>query len=508
MAGPGRSPNSIAPPAPAEGQVIAGKYRVESLIGEGGMGTVLSAHHQLLDVRVAVKLLSPQLMRHGAVVERFMREARAVARLQSEHVVRVMDVGTIEGGQPYIVMELLVGEDLNHRVEREGALAITYAADCLLQAAEAMAHAHAAGIVHRDLKPANLFASTLPDGREVIKVLDFGIAKLSDAATGRDLAKSGALTGEHAIGSPSYMAPEQVRNSRSVDHRADIWALGTILYELLTGSAAFDGGGLGEIFANVLQGEPQALRQLRPDVPAALEAAVARCLARDPAERFASVAELARAVAPFGSGAWAGLVERIDETLARAGGAPGSSPSLQNSASYRRAAPTPMAAFEPQPQPATNSLSRSGRQIMVASAETMAMPAETPSPRGRRVLLLAGAAVAAALVAAGVLATARGAARARLDTPAPSLSSSAGVVAPPPATSTPLSWAMGVVAPPPATSTPATAASPARVMPPASSSGIAAVPAPTPGQHRKPSPSRPPPAPPRPGLPGVLTSPE
>lgn len=169
------------------------------------MGTVLAARHELLDVRVAVKLLTPGLVRNRSLVDRFLREARAAARLKSEHVARVMDVGTLSEGQPYIVMELLEGEDLEHRLLRVDQVPIRDAVDCLLQALEAMAHAHAAGIIHRDLKPANLFVTSTPDGREVIKVLDFGIAKLTDAATQGFGARSGALTDEHAtLGSPSY----------------------------------------------------------------------------------------------------------------------------------------------------------------------------------------------------------------------------------------------------------------------------------------------------------------
>src|SRR5882672_1418579 len=171
---------SVNPPAPDSGELIAGKYRVERVIGEGGMGTVLAAWHELLDVRVAVKVLSAELSHQPEIIARFLREARAVARLKSEHVARVMDVGILGEGQPFIVMELLEGEDLEKWVQR-GPLPVQQAADFILQALEAMAHAHAIGIIHRDLKPANLFVTVTPDGREVVKVLDFGIAKLTNA---------------------------------------------------------------------------------------------------------------------------------------------------------------------------------------------------------------------------------------------------------------------------------------------------------------------------------------
>ncbi len=308
------------PPPPDSGQVLAGKYRVERVIGEGGMGTVLEARHELLDVAVAVKVLSAELSHQPAIIARFLREARAVARLKSEHVARVMDVGTLPEGQPYIVMELLEGEDLEKRVAR-GPLPIAEAADFMLQTLEAMAHAHVIGIVHRDLKPANLFVNTSADGSEAIKVLDFGIAKLTHAqATSAGARGAGGLTGEHAtLGSPSYMAPEQVRAAPEIDSRVDIWALGAIFYELLTGTVAFPGESVGEIFGAVLHSNPPAIRQIRPEVPEALEAVVTKCLQRAAHERYPSVLELAKDVAPFGTGKWQSHIGRIEQTLARAG---------------------------------------------------------------------------------------------------------------------------------------------------------------------------------------------
>ena len=307
---------SMAPAPLSEGALIDGKYRVEYALGEGAMGTVMAAHHVRLDIPVAVKLLSPELVHHPQVVERFLREARAVARLKSEHVAHVMDVGTLEGGQPYIVMELLEGEDLDRMLARTGTLPIDRAVDYALQALEAMSHAHAVGIVHRDLKPANLFVTTAPDGGEVVKVLDFGIAKLS----GLSGPAAGGITGDHSVlGSPSYMAPEQVQNMRDIDVRADVWAIGTVLYEALTGRPAFTGHSVGEIFGAVLHVDPQSARSLRPAIPEALDAAVTRCIKRAREERFADVAELAAAIAPFGSGALGAYVQRIERTLAREG---------------------------------------------------------------------------------------------------------------------------------------------------------------------------------------------
>jgi serine/threonine-protein kinase len=307
-----------APAGDDSGELIAGKYRVERVIGEGGMGTVLAARHELLDVRVAVKVLSAELTHQPGIIARFLREARAVARLKSEHVARVMDVGTLDEGQPFIVMELLEGEDLERRIGR-APLSVTEAATFILQTLEAMSQAHAIGIVHRDLKPANLFITTTPDGREIVKVLDFGIAKLTHAVK-TEGGKSGGLTGEHAtLGSPLYMAPEQVRAQPHIDGRADIWALGAIFYELVSGRLAFGGSSVGEIFGAVLHSSPAPLTEALPDAPEQLVAVIDRCLKKSADERYADVGELARAIVSLADPSWQGLVGRIEKTLARAG---------------------------------------------------------------------------------------------------------------------------------------------------------------------------------------------
>jgi serine/threonine-protein kinase len=310
-------PSPVAPRVIEPDEIVAGKYRIQRLLGEGGMGSVFEAHHELLDVRVAVKVLSSDFAQNPKVIERFMREARAVARLKSEHVARVMDIGLLDDRQPFIVMEILEGSDLERLLASYGQFGIERAVDCVLQALEAMAHAHAAGIVHRDLKPANLFMTRLPDGRDTLKVLDFGIAKLSEHDDASDGPKVGSITGDVILGSPSYMSPEQVRNPRSVDARTDIWSLGTILYELLTGRVAFGGLSAPEIFAAVIESTPPLVRTYRPQIPAELESAVAWCLQRDPAARPANVSALARAIVSYGSGRWSALVPRIEQTLAR-----------------------------------------------------------------------------------------------------------------------------------------------------------------------------------------------
>ena len=225
-----------------EGDILAGKYRVEKVLGVGGMGVVVAAMHLELDKRVALKFLLKSAAENPAVVARFAREARAAAKIQSQHVARVSDVGTLENGIPYIVMEHLEGCDLSDVLTRQGPLPPGAAVDYVLQACEAIAEAHAAGFIHRDLKPSNLFLARQADGAEIVKVLDFGISKavLVDSEPPTSV-RQGALTGTTEIfGSPMYMSPEQLKASRDVDARADIWALGIILYELCTGTSPFD----------------------------------------------------------------------------------------------------------------------------------------------------------------------------------------------------------------------------------------------------------------------------
>ncbi len=283
------------------GDVLAGKYRVERVLGAGGMGVVLAARHVQLDVQVAVKLMSDEALDDPELVARFLREARAAARLRGEHVARVIDVGTLESGAPYLVMEYLEGSDLHAVLASRGALPIQAAADYVAQACEAVDEAHGVGIVHRDLKPSNLFLTRRPNGSACIKVLDFGISKADRVgASSPDRRTTGA---QRLIGSPSYMAPEQMRRPREVDGRADIWALGATLYELLTGQVPFPGESLLEIALQVAENEPRRPRELRPDIPAGLEEVVLTCLAKDRERRFPTPRSLMMALGPFAGGA-------------------------------------------------------------------------------------------------------------------------------------------------------------------------------------------------------------
>lgn len=296
-----------ASPPVAIGEVLAGKYRIDRVLGQGGMGIVVAATHVHLRQKVAIKFLLKGA--RGDVVARFLREARSAARLKSEHVARVLDVGELPTGSPYMVMEYLEGSDLEGVLAQRGPLPIDEAVLHVLQACEAIAEAHAAGIVHRDLKPANLFLTQTPDGSGSVKVLDFGISKDTNEDPGEQAASLTRTTA--VLGSPSYMAPEQMRSTRDADARADIWSLGVILYELLTGAVPFNAESFVELALKVISDEPPPPSSYRANLPPALEAAILRCIRKEPHERFASVTELALAIAPFGSPMAANYAERI-----------------------------------------------------------------------------------------------------------------------------------------------------------------------------------------------------
>jgi serine/threonine-protein kinase len=286
----------VDPPV-REGDILAGKYRVERILGSGGMGVVVAAWHQELEQRVAVKFLLPEIAARTDAAERFRREARAAVKIRSEHVARVVDVGTLDGVAPYMVMEYLDGHDLAQELRTRGVLPVSESVDYILQACEAVAEAHANGIVHRDLKPANLFLTRRSDGTRSVKVLDFGISKSTLGASVNDLSLTRTSS---LIGSPLYMSPEQMKSAREVDFRADIWALGTILFEMLAGRPPYVADSIPQLCAALLHDSPPPLSDFRKDVPAGLEAILLRCLAKERTQRWTTIAEFAQKVAPFG----------------------------------------------------------------------------------------------------------------------------------------------------------------------------------------------------------------
>jgi serine/threonine-protein kinase len=304
--------------------VLAGKYQVERVLGVGGVGVVVAARHLQLDERVALKFLLPAMAANAEAVARFAREARSAVRIKNEHVARVLDVGTLESGAPYIVMELLEGADLAQWLALRGRMPVEQAVDFVLQACVALAEAHGLGIVHRDLKPANLFCTRRSDGQLVVKVLDFGISKVIECHA---QSPAGGVTRTSSVmGSPHYMSPEQAQSAKDVDHRTDIWALGVILHELLVGRVPFAGEAFGEIAVKVAVQPAPLLCTLRSDAPPALEDVVQRCLEKDRRDRFSNVADLAAALAPFAPLRSAPLVDRIACIVRGAGALEGDSP--------------------------------------------------------------------------------------------------------------------------------------------------------------------------------------
>ena len=387
----------LPPGTPQPGQLLAGKYRIDGILGAGGMGVVLAATHVDLGQPVAIKFLNAQFCDNAEIAARFLREARAAAAIKSEHVARVLDVTRTDEGVLYIVMEHLAGSDLEQVVRARGPLPIAEAIDYVLQACEAIAEAHAAHIVHRDLKPGNLFLTQRADGSPLVKVLDFGMSKMAAMEGGPH---DGSLTSPVAmLGSPWYMSPEQIKSSRNVDHRTDVWSLGIILHKLLTGAPAFEAETLSSCLVKIVTEPPATLRTRRPDAPAELEIVILRCLEKDLGRRLQNVAELAWALLPFAPERSRVSVERIvrvllgsdvldDKTLPLSAAAaapftpaPGPAPARAPTAR------TPPVSASPLPERSTAGL---------ASAPA---PPATPAPRW----LLAAAAGSALLAGAGLL---------------------------------------------------------------------------------------------------------
>jgi serine/threonine-protein kinase len=302
------------------GDIIDGKYRIVRLIGEGGMGAVYEGENTRIHRRVAIKVLHAGVAEQGEAVARFEREAQAAGRIGSEHIVEVLDLGTLANGDRYLVMEYLDGEGLGGRIKSRGRLSAGELAPIAHQLMEGLAAAHGAGIIHRDLKPDNVFLLRSRGGKaDFVKLLDFGISKFSQLSgdSGFSMTRTGAV-----MGTPYYMAPEQAKGSRELDHRVDIYATGVILYEALTGQVPFNADTFNELLFKIVLEEPRPLAQVEPSIDPGFAAIVAKAMAREPAHRFASANEFQNALAMWASGHGAQLVGALSPPRPPAGSAP------------------------------------------------------------------------------------------------------------------------------------------------------------------------------------------
>ncbi len=351
------------------GDVIDGVYVIERLLGTGGMGAVYVARESRLDRRVAIKVLLETMVANVDVVKRFEREARSAAALQSDHVTRVLSVGSLPNRAPFIVMELLEGEDLASMLKTRGRLAVAEVIGCISQVCDALAEAHALGIVHRDIKPANIFLARRPTGATTVKVLDFGISKAATGAAPQSLTATSAF-----IGTPYYMSPEQVREAKTVDARADIWALGVVMYELLTGRPPFVADTLADLCVLIANAKPPLASSLRPDVPPALDAILARCLEKEPDHRFRTAKELMVALS---------LVTSTTAS-ASAPSSPAAPPRVHPAATSPQSMPTVLTdrASEPRSAHGTVPLARPSEPRSAHGTAPLARPSEPRSAHG------------------------------------------------------------------------------------------------------------------------------
>lgn len=291
------------------GQVFETKYRVDAIIGQGGMGIVCACTNLDLNKKIAIKMLKPDVLTDVDATTRFKREASAASQLTSEYVAKVTDYGVFDNRVPFMVMEYLDGLDLADYLEQSGTIPVMWACDIVLQTAEGLAEAHSLGIVHRDVKPTNLFLTWRPDGTSLVKVLDFGISK-SRTANGVDMQLTQT---QSLLGTPSYMSPEQMRSARDVDGRTDIWSLGTVLYEIVEGHRPFEADSFSEMCVKVAMDDPIPMQR----APIELQRVIARCLAKNPVDRYANMADLGADLIPLTKDPHhsANLVERMQRLV-------------------------------------------------------------------------------------------------------------------------------------------------------------------------------------------------
>lgn len=405
------------------GDVIADKYRVESLLGRGGMGYVVAANHTQLERAVAIKLLYPDYCASPEAIARFLNEARACARIESEHVAKVLDMGMLDDGDPYMVMELLEGQDLARELGARGMLSVEDAIDYVLQVSEALAEAHALGIVHRDLKPANLFKTRRTDGTTLIKVLDFGISKVLD---NDDQAPPSLTRNQDLVGSPAYMSPEQVRNPKAVDVRSDLWSLGILLHEFLGGRAPFMADAPFSLLASVVSDPPESLRLLRPNLTEELYIVVSRCLEKDPAKRYQEVLELVEALTPCAPEAARNAFSRISAIVRSAKHRAQLRGPKRMAARAAESPPEPVSVpivpprdgtlQSPMPTPRARADAKAKWVVNALGSESGSAPAGNPR-RSRRHLLAIGIALTVGVIGT-IMAQRTRASRAALEAPA------------------------------------------------------------------------------------------
>jgi serine/threonine-protein kinase len=376
-------PAAVAPELPPFGQIIGGKYRVDGVLGRGGMGVVVAGHQLSLDRPVAIKMLRSSLSEGGR--QRFTREAMVVARMTSEHAVRVFDAAE-EGGVPFIVMERLFGQDLASRLS-SGPLGVELSVRYALEACEASAEAHGLGIVHRDLTPSTCVLAEAPNGRQVLKVLDFGVSKQLDSALGP--MGDGSTTDTGRLGTPAYASPEQLLSPRNVDRRADIWGLGIVLDQCLAGQRPFAASNLAQLGAAILASPPVPFAK-ELGVPAELRAIVWRCLEKRAEDRYQTVEELASALRALGRPSRArrlpvlavAAITLVGGALLLWAGMPAAPADPRSVASVTEiAAPSPTAEVTERSKPSPGSTREAASPAVLPSAGT---PRRAEPPRAAR----------------------------------------------------------------------------------------------------------------------------
>lgn len=419
------------------GDMIANKLRVTRQLGSGGMGVVYEAVQVHLGRRFAVKIIHPSESESQEARARFIREARAQAHLPLDHIVQVVDVDALPSGELYMVMEYLDGRDLKRELAKRGPLPVPEAVNYVAQACEGIAAAHDAGIVHRDLKPQNIFLTNL-EGKRRVKILDFGVAKITQSA---ELALTSSSA---AVGTPLYMSPEQLSGTAAIDGRSDLWALGVVLFELLTGKTPFKRETAASTLAAVLMDDPPLLTEVREDVPLGLEQVVLCCLAKAPDARFEDAREFAAALAPYAT--FAGMVsiskqaprgssaappahDRPSDSLMMPLGAP-RVPRLDEDDELSSTAQVPVSVvLPPSPEAATKHV---GRTVDREAATLISRAPSPPRPESRRKwgggwMALAGVALGAAIAVSAVVLVPRGIRTTELG-PLPASTASAPVV--------------------------------------------------------------------------------